>query len=511
MTLNDIEKRNYINNYFHQYFTLELNTTITTTETVNLVIPIDSLRNTNTVSQKRDNYHHDIKYPIDYDINSILDKYEEDDFDESKLVKCLCTNVIDGDTFLARFYEENSSTFVEEKVRLVGINTPETGKKGADVSKEFIEKLVFSEEYLNKLNKQRENKSLTTQEQEVYNNKFIYIQMDSQRSYDVYGRRLAILTINDKNINKIMLQEGIAEIEYVPPSEFNPFEWGDENTEVLIENFKNDDITVLSAYFNPEMTNIVFTPKSDWNTIYRFEVYKGVIYVKMKPFSKKINMHLLPPSYDCSNNLLIFRDNMITEDNLTKTNDYYYKKPLPFINSYYLTNNKVRDRTSPDISSETYNVDNWLDEYLWPKTYCEFSYDISPYTRTFENLEICAGYTYNNSTPFYSVHYTGVRDNTNIHIEDRCTLVDANYDKIEAKTNNVTQYHYTNDNILYIPKKTRDIKRGANDELGYDSINHVSQDNIGVVSHKIIKYINDNMYSEENRENIYCNWVDLSD
>ena len=58
MTLNDIEKRNYINNYFHQYFTLELNTTITTTETVNLVIPIDSLRKTNTVSQKRDNYHH---------------------------------------------------------------------------------------------------------------------------------------------------------------------------------------------------------------------------------------------------------------------------------------------------------------------------------------------------------------------------------------------------------------------------------------------------------------------
>ena len=60
-------------------------------------------------------------------------------------------------------------------------------------------------------------------------------------------------------------------------------------------------------------------------------------------------------------------------------------------------------------------------------------------------------------------------------------------------------------------KKKRDIKKGANDELGYDSINHVSQDNIGVVSHKIIKYINDNMYSEENRANIYCNWVDLSD
>lgn len=492
MRMNDIEKKNYIKNNFHQYFDLVLNKSIDTTETVNLIIPID--KDLRREGYSNIEFTHDKTYEEGYDINKILNNYENTSITEN-LIGCFLSDptnkipdpVIDGDTFHVKIpsMEGTKVNYTYEKVRLVGINTPEMPKdneeekEGASVSKEFLKKALES------------------------TNK-IYLKVDEKRPRDNYGRLLAVVIVNKKNINEILLKERLAEIWYIPPSEFNPYDWIDINElesdiPVHIPNFKTTDISILSSYFNSDMTNLVFTPIDDYNTFYSFEVYQGVIFVKLNPYHQQIRMHLLPKHYEGDSTVLLFRDDMIKPENISLSDDYIHYEETP-INSYYTTENKIRNRNDPDISSENYNVNDWLDK----NTFCDFSYNISKSTQHLNKLQICAGYRYNNSTPFYSLHYTGVRDNTGFTIEDRCTLIDANYDRIKPISNNITQYHYIDDeNILYIPKSPIDIK--ASYPQNFD---HVSQ--IEETNHKILKYINDILYSEENKEYAIAEWVDLS-
>lgn len=497
MSLNDTEKINYITNNFHQYFDIGLNTNISTTETINLVIPIEDLTNQNTINDSRESYHHNVSYKENYNITSILNKYSDTEYEYD--IKCHCIKVFDGDTIEVSIpCEENGEVvYKHEVIRLVGVNTPESGKNGYDVSKDFLRKVCYDSDYYNKMVKLDNNSPLTDGEENIENKKWIYLKFDNKKKYDteVYKRRLAVLIFDNKNINEVLLKEGLAEIWYIPPSDFSPYEWGNPNTSVHVYNLTNSDIMVLSPYFNSEMTNIIFTPKTDYKTIYKFEVYKGVIYVRLNPFCQYIRMHILPKEYDCSNTILFFRDDMLKKNNIKKSNDYS-NYPINIINSYYLdlVNNKIRDRTNPDISSEKYNVNDW------DNTYCEFSYDISKNTRTLKNLQICAGYRYNNSTPFYCLHYTGVKDNTSIHIEDRCSLIDANHNEItKNKTNNITQFYYNNQNKLYIPNPKKVSNTIRSSYKG--QIDHISQEKIGELNHKILKYINDTLYSQENINN----------
>ena len=562
MSLSDDEKINYITSYFHQYFDLVLNTNIETTETINLVVPIDYLSDERIVYDDLRAYSHNKTFPEGYNIEDILLKTVKEDGVEvlgedgkpihfyqdvsyTDLVPCICTNVVDGDTIdviIPEEDEEGNTFAVEETIRLVGVNTPEKeykqypAQEGAYVSKEFMEKVCYSKEYLISLKKMEEFSQITEEEieqmstieqealadeQEYYgnvkNNKKIYLKFDSlkkyaskKKSYDEgKNRRLAVLVVDNKNINEILLKEGLAEIMYIPPSEFNPFEWANPNTSVHVFGFQNSDIQMLSPYFNSDMTNVVFTPKDNPKKIYQYEYYKGVYYIKLQPFSNEIRMHLLPKAYDCSNTVLIFKDDMLKEENVSKTNDYYQFTERDYINSYYLVNQKIRDRTNPDISSVQYNPANWGVN----DCFCDFFYDISNLTRNLTKIQICSGYRYNNSAPFYSVHFSGIRDNTNVQIEDRCTLIDANFDKIENISNNITQYHYNQDNQLYIPKSPRDIKTPN----GYlEDTDHVTT--LDETYRKTLKYINDILYSEESykknneikRGNTISEWQDLS-
>ena len=219
MTLNNLEKSNYIKNNFHQYFNLTLNTNLKTTETVNLVIPINSLTEGNIVHDNSSNFEHNIEFPEGYNIADILDAYEDTEYE--KEIQCTCKRVIDGDTLVVcRPHQEK-----EEKIRLVGINTPELNMLGGDVSKDFLKKICAPGK-----------------------NKEIYLKIDSKKEMDKYGRKLAVLIVDNKNINEVMLKEGLAQITYIPPSEFNPFDWGDANTPISVYNFQNDDINVLSPY-----------------------------------------------------------------------------------------------------------------------------------------------------------------------------------------------------------------------------------------------------------------------
>lgn len=494
MILSNQEKIDYIKNNFHQYIDLTLNRNVTSPETVNLVIPFEDIGEEKIKSKY--NYTHDMNLDELKDIS----KYPNFSIDNQQL--CYCSRVIDGDTLNVRIPSVDNKgnvTYKKDTVRLSGINTPELGKKGGDVSKKYLEKICYTPEYEQLLiSKNYKEDNITNQELKNVPTKKIYIRTDKVKERDDTDshRLLAILIVDNKNINSILLKEGVAEVWYVPPSEFNPYDWADSTTSVH-QDVVSDDTTIMSPFFNYDVTNVIFTPKDNYDVIYRFEVYKKVFYVKMQPFSKEVRMHILPKQYDCNESVLIFRDNMLNTRTLTLSNNYKHYPNRGNINSYFQFNNADRDRDDPDISQDSWSFNQWQ-----RGTFADFTYDISENTKSFNNLLICAGYRYNQSTPFFSVHYTGVKDKTNVEIEDRCTVIDANYDNISSKTNNITQFRYNQQNELYFPKDdmTKDVK--------YADIEHLS--NIGKLYHKKVKYINDLLYSEENKEYGTKQWVDLS-
>ena len=108
----------------------------------------------------------------------------------------MVTQVMDGDTIVIG----------NERVRLVGIDTPElhpTPEPGALEAKQFVEELCHGKE--------------------------VGLDVDDLESEDRYGRTLAIVYVdmdnNWVNLNAELLRRGLAEILYIPPSEFNPYRW----------------------------------------------------------------------------------------------------------------------------------------------------------------------------------------------------------------------------------------------------------------------------------------------
>ncbi|MEM0242941.1 MAG: thermonuclease family protein [Candidatus Aenigmatarchaeota archaeon] len=83
-------------------------------------------------------------------------------------------SVIDGDTFV----DEKG-----EKIRLIGINAPEIGKKCYEESKEKLKEMIEK--------------------------KYVKIVYDVKKK-DKYNRTLAYVFINDLNVNLIMIKEGYA-------------------------------------------------------------------------------------------------------------------------------------------------------------------------------------------------------------------------------------------------------------------------------------------------------------
>ena len=126
-------------------------------------------------------------------IKNILDKYNNTTYKSE--ASGLCTKVYDGDTI----YVEGVG-----KVRLVGVNTPEKGVKGAEASKYLVEKLCL--------------------------NRVVHLNIDDSKHHDKYSRTLAVVIVDGKNLNEILLKEGLAEIMFIPPSEFNPHNWANSDT-----------------------------------------------------------------------------------------------------------------------------------------------------------------------------------------------------------------------------------------------------------------------------------------
>jgi endonuclease YncB( thermonuclease family) len=86
-----------------------------------------------------------------------------------------------------------------QRVRLVGINRPEIGEEGYEEAKGFLNETCMWEE--------------------------VKLDVGDERQFDPYYRILAIVYVNDTNLNEKLVREGYAEVMYVPPSEFDPREW----------------------------------------------------------------------------------------------------------------------------------------------------------------------------------------------------------------------------------------------------------------------------------------------
>ncbi|MGB9837625.1 thermonuclease family protein [Methanothermobacter sp.] len=102
----------------------------------------------------------------------------------------VCTYVVDGDTI------DVSGT---GRIRLVGVNTPERGEPGYREAKDFMQSMCLS--------------------------RTVQLDIDDAKRHDKYGRVLAVVYVDGVNMNRELLRRGYAEVMYIPPSEFNPYEW----------------------------------------------------------------------------------------------------------------------------------------------------------------------------------------------------------------------------------------------------------------------------------------------
>lgn len=153
------------------------------------------LLSTAAANYKGTGFTHSIpdNYYDQYSTQDILNKYNKTYFTSEE--RSVCTQVVDGDTI----YLKNG-----KKVRLVGVNTPEKGVTGYQASKKFVQKLCLNRE--------------------------VGINVDDRKYRDKYGRTLAVVIVDGKNLNEMLLKEGLAEVMYIPPSEFSPYKWAGDST-----------------------------------------------------------------------------------------------------------------------------------------------------------------------------------------------------------------------------------------------------------------------------------------
>jgi micrococcal nuclease len=116
------------------------------------------------------------------------------ELEKGKLWSGYVKNVVDGDTVDIHF-----NICGVQRVRLVGINTPEIGEEGYEEAKEFLNETCMWKE--------------------------VKLDVDDEKQYDSYYRILAVVYVNETNINEKMVREGYAEVMYIPPSEFDCQRW----------------------------------------------------------------------------------------------------------------------------------------------------------------------------------------------------------------------------------------------------------------------------------------------
>lgn len=100
--------------------------------------------------------------------------------------------VVDGDTIIIDY------NGTEERVRLIGVDTPESVHPDKEKNTEF-------------------GTTASNFSKELLTDKYVKIELDVQER-DQYGRILAYVYLNDVMVNKTLLQEGYAKVATYPPN-----------------------------------------------------------------------------------------------------------------------------------------------------------------------------------------------------------------------------------------------------------------------------------------------------
>lgn len=362
-------------------------------------------------------------------------------------------------------------------------------------------------------------------------NQYIRLRFDPDCKYDNNNKLLCMVAFDTtKSLNKLLLKYKLCK--YVAPaSQILAQELESESTlyantlsntsEYLDHQFVNVTIplekicNIEASYgigaiynsFNNDFTNILITNINDYSVIHQCEIYQDVLFIRLQPYVDTIALHILPKTYNTSDDLLLVRD--ITEGwQKDFSQDYYNMHNDERKNLYFQmqkSDGEIVDRSGreedgyPEFSNLKkspymyYRLDNtncWLED-PYTKTFGEISYPISDYALT--NVQINVGYKYNESSPCNAVHYTGTKDMTNTDCQDRLTLIDCNLDNITDNTNVISQLQCVDNQLIFPTDADILVNNGFTNSTGLHSIN----DNIGRLYHKTIKYYNDNMYSEE--------------
>jgi len=79
------------------------------------------------------------------------------------------------------------------------LNSPEIGEEGYEEAKEFVNKICLGKE--------------------------VKLDVDDREQHDRYYRILAVVYVNNTNLNEKLLRGKLRRNNVYPPSEFNPYEW----------------------------------------------------------------------------------------------------------------------------------------------------------------------------------------------------------------------------------------------------------------------------------------------
>jgi len=101
------------------------------------------------------------------------------DLEKGALGSGYVKNVVDGDTVDVYF-----NICGIQRVRLVGINAPDMDEEGYEEAKEFVNKTCMWEE--------------------------VKLDVDDEKQYDTYYRLLAVVYVNERNLNEKMVKKGYA-------------------------------------------------------------------------------------------------------------------------------------------------------------------------------------------------------------------------------------------------------------------------------------------------------------
>lgn len=311
--------------------------------------------------------------------------------------------------------------------------------------------------------------------------------------------------------------------------------------DTIMDTNNNYGLAELKKYINEDYSNFVITNADNFNIIHQYETYKKVFFIKLKPYTSQIALHILPKSYDATDNILFLKDDFINNKNyekysINKTNHYEARYINNNIRVDFENRHHWEARPFPAFSKfdeepviyyrYTENNDNGR-TFIWTpdtyeETYGEFEFDIRDRQVTNPlNTQINVGYRYNTAQP-NAVHYTGIKDVTNENVTDRCALIDANLDNIANESNVITKFEPDNEDVVF-PTQLNIINEGFTNDSGLHTQNTTdvieSQQNgtitniqliEGKTYHKTIKYFNDAIYSEEfdgdNKKYMFSKW-----